>query len=176
MSSMNTIQLAMDMNMPPGLIHPLLKENYNWVDHRLSELYNMYSLTEENLDEFQSNGLLKNRWEFVDSELERLYNEFPHSVEILRPAVIPWANYRSNAELECLEEEETIGSKRKRLSLEEEEEDEPDRKRVRISSGNEGKNAIFITINSLMRPQATRWRMEHAVNIVSDDEDEEIVK
>ena len=31
--------LACDRNSPPGLVHPLLQENYDWVDKRLEEMY-----------------------------------------------------------------------------------------------------------------------------------------
>jgi len=33
-------QIAKDFNGPPGLVHPLLVENFDWVDERLHEMYN----------------------------------------------------------------------------------------------------------------------------------------
>lgn len=44
---MNVIQLALDFNAPPGLVHPLFVENYDWVDNRLRELYYEYDLSDE---------------------------------------------------------------------------------------------------------------------------------
>lgn len=38
MSSINIFQIAMDMNGPPGLIHPLLREKWSWVDNKLEEM------------------------------------------------------------------------------------------------------------------------------------------
>ena len=38
MNLINIFNAAMDMNGPPGLTHPLLVENYSWVDKRLSEM------------------------------------------------------------------------------------------------------------------------------------------
>ena len=35
-----------------------LSENYSWVDDRLNELYNGYSITTDNYDEFELAGLL----------------------------------------------------------------------------------------------------------------------
>lgn len=37
MSSYEIFQLAMDYRAPPGIIHPLLKERYNWVDEELEK-------------------------------------------------------------------------------------------------------------------------------------------
>jgi hypothetical protein len=35
-----------------------LNENYSWIDERLNELYNGYSITADNYDEFEMAGLL----------------------------------------------------------------------------------------------------------------------
>ncbi len=35
-----------------------LSENYSWIDERLNELYNGYSITTDNYDEFEIAGLL----------------------------------------------------------------------------------------------------------------------
>lgn len=35
-----------------------LNENYSWIDERLNELYNGYSITTDNYDEFETAGLL----------------------------------------------------------------------------------------------------------------------
>jgi hypothetical protein len=35
-----------------------LNENYSWIDERLNELYNGYSITTDNYDEFEMAGLL----------------------------------------------------------------------------------------------------------------------
>ena len=44
---MNAIQLALNFNAPPGLVHPLFVENYDWVDNRLRELYYEIDLDDE---------------------------------------------------------------------------------------------------------------------------------
>jgi hypothetical protein len=63
MSSQIMYQLAMDLAMdftgPPGITHPLFKENYAWVDECLREKYYSYALTSLNYDEFLYSGLIK---------------------------------------------------------------------------------------------------------------------
>ena len=58
--AMNTaMDLAMDFTGPPGITHPLFKENSAWVDERLREQYYGYALTNLNYDEFLYSGLIK---------------------------------------------------------------------------------------------------------------------
>lgn len=113
MSSVNVFQVAMDLNGPPGLTHPLLVEKYAWVDERLREMYNGYALTASNCDEYEVAGLLTENWAWVDYRLEQMCkisdDDFP-----LALTPLTWANYRCNANLECLEEEEERLSGHKR--------------------------------------------------------------
>lgn len=114
MSSINVFQVAMDLNGPPGLTHPLLVENYAWVDERLREMYNGYALTASNCDEYEAAGLLSEKWAWVDDRLKEMC-EIKDDDFIPMPAPITWANYRADANLECIEEEERLsGHKRSR--------------------------------------------------------------
>ena len=78
------LNLIMDTNSPPGIIHPFLIENYAWVDECLTLMYcknnnrdehnydehnydeHNYDYTEtkysENCDEYQDACLLKEKW------------------------------------------------------------------------------------------------------------------
>jgi len=47
-------QIAKDLNSPPGIVHPLLIENYNWVDERLRNMYYSYAPTTSNCDEYNA--------------------------------------------------------------------------------------------------------------------------
>jgi hypothetical protein len=107
--------VAMDFNGPPGLTHPLLVENYAWVDDRLRELYNGYALTSSNCDEYEAAGLLKENWAWVDERLTEMCAV--SELDLLSyscPAPLAWANYRSGANLDCIEESNSVGKKRKR--------------------------------------------------------------
>jgi len=106
MSSLNVFQVVMDMNGPPGLIHPLLVENYAWVDERLREMYNIYALTASNCDEYKSAGLLKENWSWVDNRLDEMCN----SVE---SSYISYKRKRSETDISVYEVE--IGRSIKRL-------------------------------------------------------------
>lgn len=66
--------VAMDLNGPPGLTHPLLQEKYAWVDQRLSEMYHNYALTGDNCNEYQDAGLLTENYAWVDRKLEEMCN------------------------------------------------------------------------------------------------------
>jgi hypothetical protein len=87
------------------------KMNSEWVDQLLSFYYYGYSLTEENIDEFENNGLLMERYAWVDRKLENMSNNEEEEIEwddddlLLQPAPITWCNYRSGAILECIEKE-----------------------------------------------------------------------
>lgn len=78
--NINIFQITMNMN------GPLLQENYAWVDECLREKY--YN-------------------NFVEKEL--LYNYelvVENSISLLKPTPITWANYKSNAILKCIEDDE----------------------------------------------------------------------
>ena len=73
MSSFREVyEIVKDINGPPGIIHPLLVENYAWVDERLREMYNSYALTKLNCDEYEAAGLLKENWAWIDDKLEEM--------------------------------------------------------------------------------------------------------
>ena len=52
-SNLTIFNTIMNTTPPPGLTHPLLKENFAWVDKRLEQLYYEYALTSENYDDFE---------------------------------------------------------------------------------------------------------------------------
>ena len=116
MSSLNVFQIAKEMN---GLVHPLLVENYAWVDERLRAMYNGYALTASNCDEYEAAGLLKENYAWVDERLEAKcainYDDY-HFI----PCPLPlWLRPRDGIEEVPLEDDESsvesyIGHKRKR--------------------------------------------------------------
>lgn len=105
MSFPNVFQVAMDLNGPPGLTHPLLVESYAWVDERLRELFYGYALTSDNVDEFQDVGLLQEHHAWVDQKLEEMC-ALPVNNNIVPLCLAPltWCNYRSDAVLDCIED------------------------------------------------------------------------
>ena len=116
MTSATVFQIAaMDCYGPPGLTHPLLVENYAWVDQLLREKYYGYALTAQNCDEFDAADLLTENYAWVDRKLEEMC-AFNDENWPLALAPITWANYRQGAVLEYLEDpdRQLIGIKRKR--------------------------------------------------------------
>ena len=85
----NIFQISMDINEPLGIIHPLLQENYAWVDERLREKY---------FDKWFEKELFNEQYEFVNNKLDEIF--------LLKPAPITWANYKSRAILKCIEDED----------------------------------------------------------------------
>jgi hypothetical protein len=108
-SILTTIAIAMDMNAPPGITHPLLVEKYDWVDVRLRELYYGSALTADNYDEFVADGLFLEKHGWVDRRLEEMYAEERHAAEgkILMLAPFTWVYYRNpnDETINCLLEE-----------------------------------------------------------------------
>ena len=108
----------MSGNEVNGLTHNLLKENYAWVDERLREKYYGYALTSDNVDEFESAGLLQEHYSWVDLKLAELC--YPHDDDIvpLCPTPFTWYNYKTDVQLECIEESDnnmsTVSQKRNR--------------------------------------------------------------
>jgi hypothetical protein len=49
-------------------------EKYAWVDELLAEKYNLYALTEENVDDFINANLLNERYSEIDNKLEKTSN------------------------------------------------------------------------------------------------------
>jgi len=89
----NIFQIAMNINAPPGIIHPLLQENYAWVDECLREKY---------YNNFDDKELLNEPYDYelVNNELEE------NGISFLKPTPITWANYKSRAILKCIEDED----------------------------------------------------------------------
>jgi len=114
MISINVFKVAMNLNGPPGLTHPLLVENYAWVDERLREMYNCYALTASNCDEYEAAGLLKENWAWVDTRLEQMCKISDDNILTILTGV----NYRGHAVQEYLEEKEERISDSKRTRLE----------------------------------------------------------
>jgi len=86
--SVSTIHdIVMGLNAPPGLVHPIFKENYAWVDERLRSIEYSY------------------QYDYDDCE-----NGF-----IPRPCPISWVDYRYNHIAKGIEEiDDPIVYKRKR--------------------------------------------------------------
>jgi hypothetical protein len=110
-STFNAIAYA-----PPGLTHPLLVENYAWVDQLLREKYYGYALTSVNIDEFESSELLTENYDWVDYRLEEMCA--PKEPKYCPPALTPitWLDYRCYSDFELLEDinNQFIGIKHKR--------------------------------------------------------------
>ena len=106
MSSLNIFQAALDLNGPPGITHPMLQENYAWVDERLRELYYGYSLSSSNCDEYEEVGILRENWAWVDAKLSAIYEPTEDDIVLCPcPAPIAWCEYRTHIQQHCLEED-----------------------------------------------------------------------
>lgn len=87
----------------------LLKENWNWVDKRLEELYHGYALTSDNYDEYIDAGLLVERGAWVDEKLQRQFDVEIKDI-ILCPASMSWVLYEETPKQYCLEAEPDISN------------------------------------------------------------------
>ena len=96
---------VMDINGPPGLTHPLLVENYAWVDQCLKELYHSYALTADNYDEYEAAGLMTENWSWIDDSLREKYSYILRT-GLLCPAPLGWVDYRQKFVHHSLEEDE----------------------------------------------------------------------
>jgi hypothetical protein len=76
----------------------LFKENWDWVDDRLRELYYGYALNDETFDEYQRDGLLKENWAWVDERLSEKYYEEPVEEEFITQCPLTWMDYRFGVE------------------------------------------------------------------------------
>ena len=86
--NVNIFKIAMNINGP---VHPLLQENYAWVDECLREKY---------FDKWFEKELLNEQYdyEFVNNKLDEIF--------LLKPTPITWANYKSRAILKGIEDED----------------------------------------------------------------------
>jgi hypothetical protein len=100
--NVNMFQFDMNINEPHGIIYPLLKENYAWIDKYLQEKF--YNNIDKfyNFDKCLEKELLNEQYDYelVNHELEENY------ISLLKPTPITWANYKSRTILKCLEDEE----------------------------------------------------------------------
>ena len=100
--NVNLFQFDMNINEPHGIIYPLLKENYAWIDKYLQEKF--YNNIDKfyNFDKCLEKELLNEQYDYelVNHELEENY------ISLLKPTPITWANYKSRTILKCLEDEE----------------------------------------------------------------------
>lgn len=87
----------------------LLKENWDWVDKRLEELYHGYALTSDNYDEYIDAGLLVERGAWVDEKLQRQFDVEIKDI-ILCPASMSWVLYDETPKQYCLEAEPDISN------------------------------------------------------------------
>ena len=75
----HALNLIMDTNSPPGIIHPFLIENYAWVDECLTLMYckniNYDEHNYEKCDEYQDACLLKEKWAWASK------NASPNKIE-----------------------------------------------------------------------------------------------
>lgn len=106
MISSSVFQIIVDNNRPPGLTHPLLVENFAWVDKQLCKIYNnRYTLITSDFDEYETSYLLNENWDWVDERLEAMYNLKEDDPQILCPLPITWSYPRYGDILECIEED-----------------------------------------------------------------------
>jgi hypothetical protein len=97
-----------NMPMESG-VDTLLKENWNWVDKRLEELYYGYGLTSDNYDDYIDAGLLVEMGAWVDEKLQSQFDvEFED--KILCPASMSWVLYKETPKQYCLEAEPDISN------------------------------------------------------------------
>ena len=82
-----------------------VKENWDWVDNRLEELYYEYAITSDNCDDYIEVGLLVERGAWVDEKLQSQFDsEFKDIV--LCTASMNWVLYNETPEQYCLEKDE----------------------------------------------------------------------
>lgn len=88
--NVNMFQIDMNINEPLGIIYPLLKEKYAWIDEYLQEKY---------YNNFDDKELLNEPYDY-----ELVINDI--EISLLKPTPITWANYKSRAILKCIEDDE----------------------------------------------------------------------
>lgn len=175
MCSVNVFQIAMDLNGPPGLTHPLLQEKYSWVDQRLREMYYGYSLTADNSDEFEEIGLLTENYAWVDRKLEEMCappSDDDFALRYIKPTPIYWGGLaREGVIVKAIEDsdESTLsGYKRKRSESDiSDYEVEAGRviKRLRCQSPILGKSYISVSYD-----YDEAWEVESALSSITNRE------
>ena len=102
MSSINVFQVAKDSFGPPGLTHPLLVENYAWVDKRLHEMYYDYVITSSECDEYDAEGFLNENYAWIDAKLDEMCHPSNSPSPSHSPSPSP---LHSPSDLNCIEED-----------------------------------------------------------------------
>jgi hypothetical protein len=82
-------QIDMNVNEPPSIIYPLVKEKYAWIDEYLQEKY---------YNNFDDKELLNEQYDY-----ELVVNDI--EISLLKPTPITWANYKSRDILKCIEDD-----------------------------------------------------------------------
>ena len=90
--NVNMFQIDMNINEPPGIIYPLLKEKYAWIDEYLQEKY---------YNNFDDKELLNEQYDY-----ELVVNDELEEISLLKPTPITWANYKSRELLKGIEDED----------------------------------------------------------------------
>ena len=90
--NVNMFQIDMNINEPPGIIYPLLKEKYAWIDEYLQEKY---------YNNFDDKELLNEQYDY-----ELVVNDELEEISLLKPTPITWANYKSRTLLKGIEDED----------------------------------------------------------------------
>jgi hypothetical protein len=85
-------QIDMNVNEPPSIIYPLVKEKYAWIDEYLQEKY---------YNNFDDKELLNEQYDY-----ELVVNDELEEISLLKPTPITWANYKSRALLKGIEDED----------------------------------------------------------------------
>ena len=98
-------------------------EQYSWVDARLSEMYNRYALTSENIDDYMEAGLLNERWAWADSLLETKAQETPSTLRKRKFSEIEESEDEDDSSID--EEPASILGKRKYSEMEKNIDEEP---------------------------------------------------
>ena len=97
--NVNLFQFDMNINEPHGIIYPLLKENYAWIDKYLQEKF--YNNIDKfyNFDKCLEKELLNEQYDY-----ELVVNDI--EISLLKPTPITWANYKSRELLKGIEDED----------------------------------------------------------------------
>lgn len=75
-------------------------EEYAWVDKLLEEKYNLYALTEENIDDFIEAGLLNEYYTNIDNKMESYWDNSSKSISSISSNASNITNPFCNIEVE----------------------------------------------------------------------------
>jgi hypothetical protein len=103
--------IVMGYNSPPGLTHPILKENYKWVDERLSAM--QYS-THYDYDDCEECGFIPCPCPIA--WVDYRYNHIAHGIEDPDPVDVI-ENKRKRAESDISDHEEQVKNAFKKMKI-----------------------------------------------------------